>query len=626
MFKRFAKFFPKSKFSRPVSVPLGRPLLEILENRINPSFANLNTISQSLRLAEDALPQIPGLDASLGQMAPDRLSDLLGQNAYGNGASTWAQMDTLYPNPTVSNLKTIATTITTGSPYSTSITPILSTTSTPGNSFQSSTTFPAYGNLPDLMLGQYAGFTIQGWFNSTNIADNSSSNWQRIIDLGNGTTNNIVVALNKKKISLYIKGASNDYNYTVGPELSSNTWYHVTAVFSGTTASMYLNGVSYGSYGSMPPIEYGSRSNNYWGKSNWSSDPVWQGQQDELRIWNRALTATEISANYNITYTAPQTGLLINLKADETTGTTLADSSGNGNNATMVFQNSANYPPSMTNHTTTQSGSTGALYIQTLYTYTTSRLPTHCTVYSNKSNQNVTPMLFKVSGSGSSASYTLMAYSATFQAPAGVTSTYGLDFGTAITSGNTYVVGFSDRLVSGSSTTSQNTGSLGQGPDSTPTSGWYQTNSDSNPTTVSIGSVFGSSSWAANSRYDYNFQVTTDIFHPVSAATLYPEIGVAIQWAETGTYNSVFSTGGLDAGLHLTPTSQATLPVTVTGVLNLALELNGSILQTGVRSGWTAQATLTGVNLGVGLGYLDSSIKGGNYGLPQKFCNTTPEI
>ena len=62
--------------------------LEFLESRITPSFANINTIAQSLRLAEDALPQVPGLDGSVGQMAPDRLSDLLGLNAYGNGAST----------------------------------------------------------------------------------------------------------------------------------------------------------------------------------------------------------------------------------------------------------------------------------------------------------------------------------------------------------------------------------------------------------------------------------------------------------------------------------------------------------------------------------------------------------
>ena len=98
--------------------------LEFLESRITPSFANINTIAQSLRLAEDALPQVPGLDGSVGQMVPDRLSDLLGLNAYGNGASTWSQFDTTYPNPTVANLQTVASAIVSGSPYSSTITPI----------------------------------------------------------------------------------------------------------------------------------------------------------------------------------------------------------------------------------------------------------------------------------------------------------------------------------------------------------------------------------------------------------------------------------------------------------------------------------------------------------------------
>ena len=584
--------------------------LEFLESRITPSFANINTIAQSLRLAEDALPQVPGLDGSVGQMVPDRLSDLLGLNAYGNGASTWSQFDTTYPNPTVANLQTVASAIVSGSPYSSTITPIFGTTSTPGNALVSSTTFPAYGNLPDLKLGQYAGFTVQGWFNTTNIG----SSWQRVIDLGNGApSNNIVVGVTSSKLFMSTANGTTLYNFITGSTLASNTWYHVSAVFSGTTASLYLNGVLVGTQAGMPQTQNVARTNNYWGKSNWSSDPVWQGQQDELRFWNRALTASEIAANYNIPYGAPQSGLLLNLKADENSGTTLNDSSGNGQNGTMVFTNSATYPSSSTPYPN-QSASTGAVYIRTDYTYSTTKYPTQATVYSNKSGSNVTPMLFKVSGSGSSASYTLVAYSPTVQPPSGVTSTYGLLFGSAITSGNTYVVGFSDRLVSNGTTTSVNTGSIGMLQVITgPSLGWVQTN-NLTTTQATINTVYNSASWFVTD-YDYNFQVVTDNFHPASAATLYPENGVQIQLSETGTYNSVFSTGELDAGLRLNPTSATTLPISVTGVLNLALELNGSVLQTGVRAGWTATAALTNLNLGIGLGYLDSSIKGGSYNL-----------
>ena len=414
------------------------PRLEFLEGRINPSFANMDIIAQSLRLAEDALPQVPGLDASVGQMLPDRLSDLIGLNAYGNGANSWSQFDTLYPNPTVANLNTIANTIVSGSPYSSTITPTSGTTPSAGNALLSSLNYIQAGLLPDLMLGQYAGFTVQAWFNSTNIG----TDWQRIIDLGNGaSSNNIIVGVVGSQ--LFINSVGSGPNYIAGPTLASNTWYHVSAVFSGTTASVYLNGVLQLTLIGMPQTQNVARSGNYWGKSNWPGDAVWQGQQDELRFWNRALTASEIAANYNITYVIPQSGLLAYYKADESSGSIMNDSSGNGNTANYL---------------------------------------------------NIT---------GSNA----------------------------------------------------------------------------------------------------------------SSAPVYPQNGVQIQWSETGTYNSVFSTGGLDAGLHLSKSGNATLPITVSGQLGLTLSLEGAMLQTGISTSWTANAALTNLTLGVGLGYLDSSIEGGVYNL-----------
>ena len=274
MSRSFGRFFKSSKTYRKTTLPLGSflvPRLEFLEGRINPSFANIDIIAQSLRLAEDALPQVPGLDASVGQMLPDRLSDLIGLNAYGNGANSWSQFDTLYPNPTVANLNTIANTIVSGSPYSSTITPTSGTTPSAGNALLSSLNYIQAGLLPDLMLGQYAGFTVQAWFNSTNIG----TDWQRIIDFGNGaSSNNIIVGVVGSQ--LFINSVGSGPNYIAGPILASNTWYHVSAVFSGTTASLYLNGALQGTLIGMPQTQNVARSGNYWGKSNWPGDGVWQ--------------------------------------------------------------------------------------------------------------------------------------------------------------------------------------------------------------------------------------------------------------------------------------------------------------------------------------------------------------
>ena len=85
---------------------------------------------------------------------------------------------------------------------------------------------------------------------------------------------------------------------------------------------------------------------------------------------------------------------------------------------------------------------------------------------------------------------------------------------------------------------------------------------------------------------------------------------------------------GLDAGLHLTKSGNATLPVSVYGNLNLTLALNSAnAVAIGVSGNWNANANLANLNLAAGLGYLDSSISGGSYSVTATgaFSNTSFE-
>jgi chitodextrinase len=85
----------------------------------------------------------------------------------------------------------------------------------------------------------------------------------------------------------------------VGPSpLPRNAWSHLATTYDGTTVRLYVNGVLGGSstiVGSMPasagPLRLGG--NSIW--SEW-----FQGQLDDVRIYKRALTATEIQADMNI--------------------------------------------------------------------------------------------------------------------------------------------------------------------------------------------------------------------------------------------------------------------------------------------------------------------------------------
>ncbi|MBI3192340.1 MAG: LamG domain-containing protein [Pedosphaera parvula] len=91
-------------------------------------------------------------------------------------------------------------------------------------------------------------------------------------------------------------GLNTSVNLTGGPAPVAGTWYHVVAVYDGTTAFVYVNGVQAASgapTGYVPsaggPLFIGGRSDS----SFW-----WSGSADELAIYGKALSATEIDAHY----------------------------------------------------------------------------------------------------------------------------------------------------------------------------------------------------------------------------------------------------------------------------------------------------------------------------------------
>ena len=80
--------------------------------------------------------------------------------------------------------------------------------------------------------------------------------------------------------------------------LSENIWYHVAAVYDGTEMQLYLNGVL---VGSMPKT--GSVDSTDHQPFNIGANPIgfdntrfWNGKIDDVRIYNRALSQSEIEA------------------------------------------------------------------------------------------------------------------------------------------------------------------------------------------------------------------------------------------------------------------------------------------------------------------------------------------
>ena len=73
-----------------------------------------------------------------------------------------------------------------------------------------------------------------------------------------------------------------------------NDWSHFAIQFDESSFIFYLNGVLSGKRtGAMGPPNV-NRTLNYIGKSNWGGDPNVNAILDEVRIYNRVLTQSEI--------------------------------------------------------------------------------------------------------------------------------------------------------------------------------------------------------------------------------------------------------------------------------------------------------------------------------------------
>jgi hypothetical protein len=81
--------------------------------------------------------------------------------------------------------------------------------------------------------------------------------------------------------------------------LSATTWYHCAFTYDGTNSALYVNGVACTLTGVTTP-QTGTPSIVRVG--SWGSGEYFNGQIDDVRIYNRALTQAEITQVYRGTW------------------------------------------------------------------------------------------------------------------------------------------------------------------------------------------------------------------------------------------------------------------------------------------------------------------------------------
>ena len=131
--------------------------------------------------------------------------------------------------------------------------------------------------------------------------DPSNGEWARIFDFGNGAaSDNILIGITGSSLtlSLYLGDTVSLQPTIPGFTVNNNNWYYIAWTLSTSGQwNFYINGTLSQTYQASYPNQI-SRSSQYLGKSNWSTDPYFTGSIANFTTYNSALSATQVNNIY----------------------------------------------------------------------------------------------------------------------------------------------------------------------------------------------------------------------------------------------------------------------------------------------------------------------------------------
>jgi hypothetical protein len=147
-------------------------------------------------------------------------------------------------------------------------------------------------NVPDnAKLDLTGGMTLEAW-----VMPAVAGGWQTLIvkQRDRGMSYAMYSSTNVGAGG-YVANASAERDVRVAQTLPLNTWSHVATTYDGTTLRLFINGTQVGSLAVAGPIAVGTGALSMGGNAVWGE--WFRGRMDEVRVYSRALSATEIKAD-----------------------------------------------------------------------------------------------------------------------------------------------------------------------------------------------------------------------------------------------------------------------------------------------------------------------------------------
>ena len=130
---------------------------------------------------------------------------------------------------------------------------------------------------------------------------NGGAAWQRAFDFGRGTNSYAfftpLASTGYPRFTITSSGIRSEQHLDGTGAVPVNVWTHVAVTTDGSRGVLYLNGTAVATNSSMvltaPDI---APTNAWFGRSQFTNDPYFNGQISSIRIYGRALSASEIVA------------------------------------------------------------------------------------------------------------------------------------------------------------------------------------------------------------------------------------------------------------------------------------------------------------------------------------------
>jgi hypothetical protein len=139
-----------------------------------------------------------------------------------------------------------------------------------------------------------SGMTLEAWVYPTSL-----SGWRTVVlkEISGGLSYALYAHDNAPQPAAYINTGGSDLPVAGTASIPINTWTHLAATYDGTSFSLFVNGSNVGTSTSIGAIRTSTSPLRIGGNAIWGE--YFSGRIDEVRIYNRALSQSEIQTDMN---------------------------------------------------------------------------------------------------------------------------------------------------------------------------------------------------------------------------------------------------------------------------------------------------------------------------------------